>query len=237
MTKKEDDETAPEDKLLPVKKGMNRFVWDFRTEGYVRVPKLFVFGSPSGYRVAPGTYTARLTVDHEVQSQEFEVAHDPRLDATAAEFAEYSRLQAELLASVNEIHAAVNKMRSVKKQVAAFAELSGDSDENKSLKALGDSLTQELTELEEEIVQPKQETFQDVINFPNKLNANFVYLMGLVDEAGAPVTQGAKNRAQELQKKWSEIRARIQSTLKGEVDAFNQAVREKAVPAVVVPKE
>ena len=39
--------------------GVNRWVWDFRSEGLVKIPETYVFGADyRGHRVAPGTYTA-----------------------------------------------------------------------------------------------------------------------------------------------------------------------------------
>ena len=44
----------------------------------------------SAYPATPGRYTARLTVGAEVQSQNFEILIDPRLDGIAADpVAEY----------------------------------------------------------------------------------------------------------------------------------------------------
>ncbi|MFQ5674272.1 MAG: WD40/YVTN/BNR-like repeat-containing protein, partial [bacterium] len=59
----------PLPKNLPIKEGMNRFVWNLRREDMSRVPKLFTYGNLQGFHVAPGAYTARLTVGEVMKTQ------------------------------------------------------------------------------------------------------------------------------------------------------------------------
>jgi photosystem II stability/assembly factor-like uncharacterized protein len=63
---------------LETKKGMNRFTWDLRQKGAWNAKKERSF--KSGPLVAPGNYTAKLTVGNDTFEQPFEVLVDPRLE-------------------------------------------------------------------------------------------------------------------------------------------------------------
>tara|TARA_B100001059_G_C17566756_1_gene442905 strand:+ start:231 stop:455 length:225 start_codon:yes stop_codon:yes gene_type:complete len=60
----------------------------------------------------------------------------------------------------------------------------------------GTELTKRIHAWEENLIQEKQKTFQDVINFNNKLNAQMIRLKSYIDQADPKVTQGAKGIVQ-----------------------------------------
>ncbi len=222
---------------LPVKEGLNRFVWDLRRENVTRVPKLFTFGSLQGYRVGPGTYQARLTAGEVTQTQTFEVVADPRKNLTPPDFMEQQALLASIYETVDEIHASVAKMRQVRDQIKTLIAHTKGQPQADTVAASGKALVEKMTTWEEALVQPKQETFQDVINFPNKLNAEFIWLLGNVDAAGPPVTQGARDRHTDLSQIWDRYRAEMNVLLENDVAIFNMLIQEQAVPAIIVPTD
>jgi hypothetical protein len=57
-----------------------------------------------------------------------------------------------------------------------------------------EALTERINSWEENIIQAKQKTFQDVINFKNKLNAQLIQLKSYLDQADPKVTNGATER-------------------------------------------
>jgi len=221
---------------LPVKTGMNRFVWDLRGENVVRVPELFVFGSLQSYKVAPGIYKARLTVGGKSLSQSFEVAQDPRLPISPAAFKEQQNMLAALRTRANEIHEAALQLREVRKQVKDWTARTKDQSNAKTLADSGKVLIERLSQFEEQLVQPKQETFQDVINFPNKLNAQMINLMSDIDASDPPLTTGMKTRFAELQAEWEQLQPKWRRILEQDVPKFNALFLQNAIPAVIVPK-
>jgi hypothetical protein len=221
---------------LPVKAGMNRFVWDLRGENVTRVPELFVFGSLQSYKVAPGTYKARLTVGDKSLTQSFEVVQDPRIPVVPAAFQEQQSMLAAIRGHINEIHETAQRLRDVRKQIK---DLTARTKDQLNAKAFADSakaLTERMTKFEEQLVQPKQETFQDVINFPNKLNAQFLYLMSEIDSSDPPLTNGLKTRFATLNAEWEQLKPMRNRLLEQEVTKFNALFQQNAIPAVIVPK-
>jgi hypothetical protein len=68
------------DKKLESKPGLHRFSWNMRSKGAWHSSERRRF--KNGPMVAPGTYTALLTVGDQTSEQSFEIVMDPRVKAT-----------------------------------------------------------------------------------------------------------------------------------------------------------
>ncbi|MBN2731923.1 MAG: glycosyl hydrolase [Balneolaceae bacterium] len=218
---------------MPIKEGMNRLVWDYSTAEMATVSGQFMFGSTSGYQVAPGTYTARLSVGEEVSEQRFEVRPDPRIEASAADYKAKQQLVSDMFNSIDEIHTTVNGMTSIRDQVAGLIKATADHPKGDEIGKKGNALKDKITAWIESIIQPDQETFQDVINFPNKLNAQFLYLYGIINSSNPPVTDGIQQRYRDLQQKWAERKQAKENLIDNELADFNALFEEHEIPAVI----
>lgn len=157
--------------------GMNSFSWDMRYTPPVSFPGMILWGgSTTGPEAAPGKYTVRLTADGHTVSQPLIVKRHPLHEATDADLQAQTALGLAIRDKVNEANLAVIKIRDLKKQVADRLGKSSDA----NLKVLGDSLTAKLSRVEEEIYQVRNQSGQDPLNFPIKLNNRLASLMGVV---------------------------------------------------------
>lgn len=132
------------------------------------------------------------------------------------------------------MHEAVNQMRSAKKQLLAYDDLLKDNENAKELIKLGDSLVKRIKTWEGKLIQPNQKTFQDVINFHNQLNADFMHLKGFVDTAEPKVTEGAKERLRDLLGKWNTFENEKKAIVDNEMAKFNSLFQELKLPAVLI---
>ena len=218
---------------LPLDEGMNRLVWDYANSEMTTVPGYFIFGNTSGYQVAPGTYTARLSVGDDTMEQDFEVQLDPRIDASESGFDEKQQLVQETFDSINEMHEAVNQMMSVRDQVSSLMELTQEQEMGDEINEKGKALKEKITTWIESVIQPDQQTFQDVINFPNKLNAQFLYLYGNLNDTNPPITNGMKKRLDDLKKRWQQKKNEKEALLAQDISAFNAIFKDNQIPAVI----
>lgn len=225
----------PED--LSIKEGMNRLVWDYDISEMTTVPDYFIFGNTSGYQVAPGTYTARLTVGDETSEQDFEVKLDPRIEVQENGFKEKQQLVAEAYQTVDELHKAVNQMISIREQVSGLMKVTEDQENGEMIAEKGKELKKKVNEWIETVIQPDQETFQDVINFPNKLNAQLLYVYGILDGTNPPITNGTRQRLSDLQDQWNERQRAMEAIINEDVAAFNAIFDENNIPAVITTSE
>jgi len=231
--KKEDErrETQP----LPIEPGLNRMVWDLRGENVTEIPKQFTFGSLSGPKVPPGTYRVRLTVGDWRAEQAFETVQDPRRPHTDEAFREQQELLSALWRDLNEIQESVKRMRAVRAQVNDLMTRLKKRPVGDAVGEAGRDLVKRIGAWEKRAIQPKQETFQDVINFPSQLNAHYIHLIGVIDGGDPPVTDGARARFADLQEAWAALRTEMATILTEDLVGFNEIFARETVPAVIVP--
>jgi photosystem II stability/assembly factor-like uncharacterized protein len=241
FSSKEDDKfvtypggPSPDDVLL-MKGGLNRFVWDMRAETLPGVPKVFIEGSYDGRKMAPGKYTARLTYGKQAKSVEFNTLADPRIKATEAEYQEQQQVMMSVENSVREIHESVLKMRKVRSQVSEFTKLAKDKPEMKELTVAGNTLVKRMKTWEEKLVQNKSESNDDVINFINRLSADYIFVRGELDSNIPGVTNGQKQRLTELDAEWATLKKEMKTIEDEHVASFNAMCKEKGIEKISMP--
>lgn len=217
------------------KSGMNRFNWNLTKSNFKGVDGVFVGLGAGGHRVAPGNYTAKITFGDQEVSKSLEVKPDPRWEATASDYAEQQGLLTQLRGLIDDLQGAANDLRSMRSQVKDLkSRVSKDDFEEVHTKA--DELIKEMDELEDKMVQPKQKTFQDVINFPNKLEVALLHIYGTIDGEEPPVTNGQKQRVTDVEKEFNAVMDQLKA-LQTNVAGFNTLIREKQVPFIAPKKK
>ena len=226
----------PAPAVIPAKAGLNRFAWDFRSEVMPEVTDVFIFGDYRGRRVAPGNYTARLKMGDKTVTQPIRLLADPRQAtvADAAAWKEQQELMQHTAGKIAEMHQGVNSLRKVRTQLKAFNENLKDRESAKAVVEKGEALLKMIDEWESRIVETRQKNTQDVINWPSKLNASYFYVRGAIDAYEPQVTQGVKDRLQDLDARWAKEKAELERILETEIPAYNRLFREQNVPALVV---
>src|SRR5439155_5268006 len=121
----------------------------------------------------------------QLRKQGLEVLADPRTGGGLA--AEDLKGQQELLAQVsariNQIHTLAKGLRSVREQTNALVARAGIDAGTQA----GNALVRKGDGVEERLINPKSKTFQDVINFRNGLNDQYLSLADSGDGTDAPV--------------------------------------------------
>ena len=125
-------------------------------------------------------------------------------------------------------------MRSAKSQLKSYKKLLKNNTAAETLISKGDSLLKRITTWEEHLIQPKQKTFQDVINFHNQLNADFMHLKGFVDVPEPKVTLGAKERLRDLLAAWDTYKNEKNSIVGTEMREYNELFKSLNLPAILM---
>lgn len=179
---------------LRKKSGMNRLNWNLSMTNPDGVEGVFMGLGAGGHRVAPGQYTVEATYGSQTITKQVEVLPDPRWEATPAQYAEQQKLLSALRVRIDELQEMATDIRSVRSQVTDL-KTRVDEEEYSAVHELANALIVEIDSLEEELIQPNQKTFQDVINFPNKVEAQLLHIYGTIDGIEPQVTDGQKQRA------------------------------------------
>jgi photosystem II stability/assembly factor-like uncharacterized protein len=218
---------------IPAEAGVNRFAWDFRTEGLIGVPGVFVMGDHSGHRVAPGKYKARVTYKGQSSETDLEIISDPKITATAAEWAAQQEFLNQAGEQFEDVHISVNSMRQVKKQIETLNESLKNDATAKDLVQTGKELIKKIDQWESNLIEPRSKNFQDVINFPNKLNSEFLQLRSVADTHDPRLTKGVQDRARDVQADWAKYRQQMNELVQKDINNYNRMFKEKNLPAVI----
>ena len=101
----------------------------------------------------------------------------------------------------------------------------------------GKELSKRINSWEENLIQAKQKTFQDVINFNNKLNAQLIQLKSYIDQANPKVTNGAKERFDDLMNDWKVYVNERNDIMNTEMKAYNDLFKALAIPALILEEK
>jgi photosystem II stability/assembly factor-like uncharacterized protein len=227
----------PPAETIPAEAGVNRFAWDFRTEALSGVPGIYVYGDYRGYRVAPGKYKARLTYKGQVSETEFDLISDPHLTATPAEWAAQQEFMRTAGEQFEELHRSVNSLRQVKKQVDTYNESLKNVQEAKDFVKMGKDLNKKIDTWEQNLIEPRSKNFQDVINFPNKLNSEFLQIRSVADQHDPRLTKGAQDRAKDVQAEWAKFKNQMNQLINKDIADYNRVFKEKNMPALMPEKK
>jgi photosystem II stability/assembly factor-like uncharacterized protein len=222
----------------PAQSGMNRFVWDMHYPDATTFPGLIMWaGSTRGPMIVPGTYTVKLTIGDKAQSQHFVVKNDPRLKTTSAEFSAQLSLSIQIRDKLSQVNQAVIDIRGAKKQLEDYAARLKDDAAAKKVADAARDLDKRLTAVEEELYQIKNQSSQDPLNFPIKLNNRLAALLGVVQGTDVGPTKQSNVVYEGLA---SEANAQLRAAdklLKDDVAQFNKLVKDSDIPAVLVPRK
>jgi hypothetical protein len=215
--------------------GFNRFVWDLRYAESVRFPGMILWaGEMRGPRVVPGMYQVRLTVDGQTTSETFEVKPDPRLRTSAADYAKQLELGLKIRDKVSETHNAIIQIRDVRKQVDDLLKRIAGQPSYKVINDAAATLKKSLAGVEESLYQTRNQSSQDPLNYPIRLNNKLAALAGVVSSADAAPTDQSYAVYDELVVQIDAQLAKLAQIMKTDVPAFNQLVRDQSIPAVTV---
>lgn len=220
--------------VLPSKKGYNRFTWDFRKETLPAVDKVFVYGNYSGSHVAPGNYVFRLSLEGVVTETEVRILPNPKLKASESDFDEQQAVLDQIENTIKNIHESVTIMRSAKKQLKTYKELLKENKNATELLEKGEELIKRIDSWEQNLIQPNQKTYQDVINYNNQLNAQLMHLKGFVDNSDPKVTQGAKQRLEDLLADWKTYEDEKKAIVNTEMVSYNKMYTDLGLPAIIL---
>ena len=220
---------------LPIEVGLNRFVWDTRYPDAVRFPGMILWaGETRGPKLPPGTYQVKLTTEGKTYTQNFEIKADPRLTTAPADYAKQLELGLKIRDKLSETHNAIIQIRDVRKQVEDLLKRVAGQPNFKVLNDAGTALNKNLTAIEETLYQTKNQSSQDPLNFPIRLNNKLAALGGVVGSAESAPTAQSYAVYDEVVGQIDAQLQKLAQLMKTDVPAFNQLVRDQNIPAVVV---
>jgi len=235
-----DAETAAFFGLTPVRvgvaKGMNRFSWDMRYEGATVFPGMIMWAAQPqrGPAAPPGKYAIRVTANGETKTREFTLGIDPRLVAdgiTEAYLQEQFKLSQQVRDRVTDANMAVIQIRGIREQINQRLE-KVSSRRKAEIQKLADTVLNGLAAVEQEVYQVKNQSGQDPLNYPIKLNNKIAALMGVIESADHRPTQQTYEVFEELSKALDGELQKKDATIKNDLTRLNAAFQREKIEAV-----
>jgi hypothetical protein len=209
--------------------GLNRVNWGLNYPGATTFPGMVLWGaSTNGPAAVPGKYQVRLTVDGRTQTQPLIVRRHPLRAATDADLKEQFDLAIRIRDKVSEANNAVIRIRELKDQITARTAKS----ENAALKAAGERLATNLTSVEEAIYQTKNQSGQDPLNFPIRINNRIASLNRVVNNGDGKPIGAAEEIFRDVTAELKVETDRLQQVLAKDLPAFNAEAKRAGVEPI-----
>jgi photosystem II stability/assembly factor-like uncharacterized protein len=172
--------------FVPKAAGLQRINWDLRAEGVTSFPGMILWGAgTAGPAVPPGRYTARLVADGLTLTAPVTVRRNPWLtDVSDADLRAQYAFSRRVRDKADEANRAVIAIRRVKSQLADRLKKSEDP----ALKSTGATLVTNSSAVEEDVYQVRNQSGQDPLNFPIKVNNRLANLLSMAERGDGPPT-------------------------------------------------
>ena len=221
---------------LAAETGLNRYVWNLRRHDAELVEDAVLWGMASGPIVPPGSYQARLTLGEWSQTVDIQLVKDPRIDVSQADLVAQYELATEIWGTLSASHKALGKIRDMRSQVEVLAERLEKAGYGDGIAEISETIGEQLTSIEEKIYQTKNESSQDTLNYPPRLDNKILDVMSGVQSADAAPTDGAIELYSDLRSELDGYLAELDGVVGEEIAELNRLVREKSAPAVLIPE-
>ena len=220
-------------KRIDLKEGYSSVKWGGDVEGFVPPNGVMVprgsDGYMSSYDVMPGKYNVTLTYGDYTKTSDFIIMPDPRKSISQDDYNKKYQLLRNIHDDVESIYNSLQKMQDVRSQLNDLQNrISSDFN---SIKNLSNETVELIDLTESKLISPKQKTFQDVINFRNQLDAQFLDLLNTVNGNIPPLTNGELQRFDDLHLTWMEIKKSYDKVLEN-VKSINTMIIENSVPFI-----
>ena len=199
--------------------GVQRFTWDLQYAPVTSFQGMVLWGATTNGPIAlPGTYQVKLTVDGETFTQSFAVKKHPLYTITDADMKSQFDLASRIRDKVNEANNAIIQIRRIKTQLKERTDKNNSAD----AKIIAELFTKELTEVEEDVYQVRNQSNQDPLNFPIKTNNRLASLLRVVGTGEGRPIGNAEPIFNDLQKELKTETDRLQRALTTYLPRFNQ---------------
>jgi hypothetical protein len=215
---------------------MNTATWNGRVSevAFTVPPRIVGWGinpgqTGPGAKYQPGTYNVKVTSGTWSATQPFTMLPDPRLPkATPAQYAEQFKMVTDIGAMTKRLYAELAKIRDAKAQLAEHAKTPG------AATAAGKALNDKLVGVESVLTQVQGEGGQDGLNFPGRLDNQWVVLYQNASNAERWPVKGVIERYNDLLPETNKLFADIQTVLTKDLAAYNAEATKAGLKPIAI---
>jgi hypothetical protein len=212
-----------------------RFRAQWEREGWIPVLSWGTSGGFSGVRVAPGTYTVKLSVGGQQVTQELEILKDPRSEGTLAGIREMVAMQLEVRDDITTIAGMINEIEWMKKQLNDLMESLRGRDGAAPVRSEAEALYAKLQAVEDKILQPiAVEGDSKSFRFPNMLYSKMSVLGGdLAQSVDFAPNQQQREVHEVLKGRMIQYQGELRALVGDDVAEFNRMLAQQNLAGVI----
>ncbi len=219
---------------IKLRQGLNRYAWDLKLEKpKVEKKAVFSLANTGGVKAPPGEYTFSLLLGKERDSTMMVVKPDPRWEQNADDLKAQYDLATKAKNKLEQCHRVIGDLRAVRNQLKSIQKRAAI----KSIDSLPDqlkNLASNIDTLEKELIQTKNESGQDPINFPSMIDDQIAYLYSVVNGQDDRPTEGTYQRFEDVSAELQPILDRWED-LKTIINEINTDLKD--LPIIVIEKK
>jgi len=199
-----------------MEKGLNSYTWNLRYPGATEFEGMIIWSARPqvGPIAPPGKYKIELNINNEKFETYLDLIKDPRIDVSDEDIDVQFNFAMQIRNETDLANRSVIEIRKIKEQLNDLVSDKSSGKINK-IKAL----ISKLENVESSIYQVKNQSNQDPLNFPIKVNNRLAYLRKSVESGDGLPTKGSREVFALLKEELSGYVYNLQK-LKKEADKF-----------------
>ena len=172
-----------------MKKGLNTYIWNLRYPGATEFDGMIIWSARPqlGPIAPPGKYIIELTINNEKYETSIDLIKDPRIDVSDDDINVQFNFAMEIRNQTDLANRSVIEIRNMKVHLDSIIskKIFSSSAKIKKLKS-------KLETIESSIYQVKNQSGQDPLNFPIRVNNRLAYLRKSVESGDGLPTKGSR---------------------------------------------
>ena len=172
-----------------MKKGLNTYIWNLRYPGATEFEGMIIWSARPqlGPIAPPGKYIIELTINNEKYETSIDLIKDPRIDVSDDDINVQFNFAMEIRNQTDLANRSVIEIRNMKVHLDSIISKKSSSSSAKIKK-----LKSKLETIESSIYQVKNQSGQDPLNFPIRVNNRLAYLRKSVESGDGLPTKGSR---------------------------------------------
>jgi len=209
--------------------GLNAWHWNMHSENMQCVEDIALFSGFEGPRVKPGNYKAVIKVGNLVDSINFTIQPDPRINSNESEVNDWADQLAITKETLNTILKETKSIRNTKQEIQNLMQSNQHSER---LQIMAKKAIDSIDLWQSKITQLKHQTLEDEDAWETMLAGQLRYLMDVMDRSGPPITEGSILRLNDLNQNWELLKVELKLITENDIQSINDWVKEQDAPYI-----
>jgi len=212
--------------------GSHRFIWNMRYPDATTFDGIVLYSSNTrGPLAPPGEYQVRMTIGDKVLTQPFRILKDPRSASTDADLEKQFEFLMDIRDKLSEANQAVVDIRDVKEDLEYVKNKLKKYDADDLISQV-DGIEKEMTVIENNIHETRNEARQDPLNFGIKLNNRLAFLSTTEGSGDFPPTAQAIAYKEEVSAQIDKELMDLQVIFNDKLQQLNTEISERKIPMI-----